>query len=85
MEHFTYTITDEVGLHARPAGELAKLAKSISSRIVIRKGEREADASRLMAVMAMGVKKGELVEVVVEGEHEAEDCQVVKAFFAEKL
>ena len=27
METFQYTITDEIGIHARPAGELAKLAK----------------------------------------------------------
>ena len=31
METFQYTITDEIGIHARPAGELAKLAKEFQS------------------------------------------------------
>ena len=31
METFQYTITDEIGIHARPAGELAKLAKEFQA------------------------------------------------------
>lgn len=30
MKQFTYTITDPLGIHARPAGQLAKLAKSFA-------------------------------------------------------
>ena len=36
METFQYTITDEIGIHARPAGELAKLAKEFQSKITIK-------------------------------------------------
>lgn len=32
MKQFTYTIKDELGVHARPAGLLVKLAKSIPAR-----------------------------------------------------
>ena len=37
METFQYTITDEIGIHARPAGELAKLAKEFQSKITIKR------------------------------------------------
>ena len=35
MKDFTYTITDPVGLHARPAGMLSKAAKALNSTITI--------------------------------------------------
>ena len=54
METFQYTITDEIGIHARPAGELAKLAKEFQSKITIKTETKQADAEKLMAVMALG-------------------------------
>ena len=38
MKTFSYTITDEVGIHARPAGLLAKKAKEFESVCTIEKG-----------------------------------------------
>ena len=35
MKSFTYTVQDELGLHARPAGLLAKLAAGCTSTITI--------------------------------------------------
>ena len=51
MQSFNYTITDEVGIHARPAGTLAKKVKEYASTVVIAKGEKSAQAQKLMAVM----------------------------------
>lgn len=70
MKSFDYTITDEIGIHARPAGILAKKAKEYASRITITKGGKTAEAQKLMAVMSLGVKKGETVTVSAEGEDE---------------
>ena len=33
MKEFTYVITDKEGIHARPAGELVKLAKEYTSTV----------------------------------------------------
>lgn len=41
MKSFNYTITDEVGIHARPAGTLAKKVKEYASTVVIAKGREE--------------------------------------------
>ena len=39
MKSFQYVITDEMGLHARPAGLLVKEAKNYDSEITITKGD----------------------------------------------
>lgn len=85
MKSFDYTITDEIGIHARPAGILAKKAKEYASRITITKGGKTAEAQKLMAVMSLGVKKGETVTVSAEGEDEEKVAADMETFFKENL
>ena len=85
MKSFTYVITDEIGIHARPAGLLVKEAKKYASRVVIRANGKSAEATRLMAIMGMGVKCGQTVEVDVAGDDEDEAFEGMKAFFEEHL
>ena len=85
MQNFSYVIKDEVGIHARPAGLLVKEAKKYQSKIKIVKGEKSADATKLMMVMSLGVKCGEEVAVEVEGEDEETACKEMKAFFESNL
>ena len=63
MKTFQYVIKDELGIHARPAGQLVKLLKEYASTVTITKGEKKAEAIRLMAVMGLGVKKGDTITV----------------------
>ena len=51
MKTFDYTVKDELGIHARPAGLLVKEAKNFTSKITIKKGEKEVDATRVMACL----------------------------------
>ena len=85
MKKFEYTIKDELGIHARPAGMLAKEAKNYTSVIKITKEGKSAEATRLMAVMSLAVKCGQTVEVSVEGEDEDTAFEGVKAFFEANL
>lgn len=85
MKSFEYTITDEIGIHARPAGILAKKAKEYASKITITKGGKTAEAQKLMAVMSLGVKKGETVTVSAEGEDEEKAAADMETFFKENL
>jgi phosphocarrier protein len=85
MKSFNYTIKDELGIHARPAGLLVKEAKNYESNIVLEANGKTADASRLMALMALGVKQG--VEVIITAEGPDEDAAIagMEAFFKENL
>ncbi len=85
MKTFDYTITDEVGIHARPAGILVKEAKNYSSKIFIAKGDKKAEATKLMAIMTLGVKKGDTITVTVEGDDEDACAPAIENFFKENL
>ena len=85
MKEFQYVIKDEAGIHARPAGMLAKEAKNFKSKITIAGNGREADALRLMAVMSLGLKQGAEMTVRVEGEDEEQAAEAMKAFLEANL
>lgn len=85
MKNFTYTIKDEVGIHARPAGLLVKKAKEFESVITLEKGGKTAAATKLMAVMGLGVKCGDAVNVTVEGADEEKAAAEMEAFFGANL
>ncbi len=81
MKEFSYVITEPEGLHARPAGVLLKKCAGYKSKVTIIKGEKSAEATRLMKVMSLGAKQGDEVLVRVEGEDEDSVFEEVKAFF----
>lgn len=85
MRTFTYTIKDEVGIHARPAGMLAKEAKNYKSEITIEKNGKAVNATRLMMLMGLGVKCGETVRVTISGEDEAQAARAIEEFFNNNL
>jgi len=85
MKTFTYTITDAMGIHARPAGLLVKEAKKYESSITISYNEKSADCTRLMALMALGIKCGGEVSVSVEGTDENDAAVKMETFFKENL
>lgn len=85
MKSFTYIIKDELGIHARPAGQVVSEAKKYNSIITIDAGEKKANATRLMAVMALGVKCGQTVTVTAEGADEDAAIEGIQQFFETTL
>ena len=86
MKQFQYVITDPVGIHARPAGLLVKAAKALDSTVTVEKvGGKSSAATKLMAVMGLGVKGGDTVTVTLEGGNEEASLQAMEQFFRENL
>ncbi|MEE8886885.1 MAG: HPr family phosphocarrier protein [Eubacteriales bacterium] len=85
MKEFKYVITDNEGIHARPAGELIKLTKSFSSDIKLTKDGRTVDAKKLIAVMSLGAKKDMEVTFTFDGADEDAACEAVSKFMKENL
>lgn len=85
MKTFSYVIKDEIGIHARPAGMLVKEAKKYESKVMLKKNGKAADAAKLMAVMGLGVKCGETVEVEISGSDEDAAYEGIQTFFKENL
>ena len=86
MKEFTYTVNDPLGIHARPAGMLAKLAKGYAdTTITVTKEGTTVKASQLMKLMGLGVKQGTQVTVAAEGPAEDEAIAAMENFFKENL
>ena len=85
MVKFTFVVNDEMGLHARPAGALVKEAAKCSCKVTIRKGDKTGDAKRIFNVMGLSIKPQEEVEIIVEGEKEAEEAAALQAFIKENI
>ena len=85
MKECTYVITDKEGIHARPAGELVKLAKEYTSTVSVIKEGKKADAKKVFGLMGLGVKNGMEITVQIEGEDEDTAAAAVEAFLKENL
>lgn len=85
MKQFTYTIRDELGIHARPAGLLVKEAAKFASRITVTKGEQQADAKKILSLMKLGAKQNDAITVTVEGADEETACIHLEQFLSRTL
>ncbi len=86
MKQFEYTIKDPLGIHARPAGLLAKVAKGFGDTVVtVTKEGTTVKASQLMKLMGLGVKNGDTITVAAEGPAEDEAIEAVRKFVEETL
>lgn len=85
MKTFDYTIKDEMGIHARPAGLLVKEASKFVSDITIGKGEKNVDAAKIFAVLSLGVKCGETVTITADGEDEDAAIDALQTFMNDNL
>ena len=85
MKSFTYTITDPVGIHARPAGDLVATAKKFASDITIEANGKSAKAKKLIALMGLGVKQGMEITVRAEGADEDAAAEGLETFLKENM
>ncbi len=85
MKTFEYTIKDELGIHARPAGLLVKEAKKFESECTITKDGKTKKLTQLMMLMSLGVKQGDTVTVSVDGADEDAAVASLKDFFENNL
>ncbi len=70
MKQFNFTVQDEYGIHARPAGLLVREAQKFTSDIQMICGDKTADLKRLFSVMEAGIKQGDHIVITVSGEDE---------------
>ena len=85
MKEFSYTVKDEIGLHARPAGALSKIAKEFKSEILIQKNGKAVNATKIMMLMGLGIKCGDVVKVSATGEDELQAISKIEEFFKQNL
>ena len=69
------TITNELGLHARSAAKIARLALPAAGPVWIVKGNQKADASSIVDILTLACEKGTRITICVENKV---DLQILK-------
>ena len=85
MKEFTHLITCENGLLGREATNLIRECSKFSSDIFISCKGNSADVKKIMSVMALGIKKGDTIEIFIEGVDEEEAFASIEPFVKENL
>jgi phosphocarrier protein HPr len=60
------TITNELGLHARSAARIAKIALNSKAWVWIKKGAESADASSIIDILSLACEKGSKITLIIE-------------------
>ena len=79
------TIKNEIGLHARPAALFVQTANKFLSDIMIKKADKTINAKSIMGVMAIGIAKGETIEIIIDGADEENAIQAIDELINIKL
>ncbi len=64
------TITNNIGLHARPATFFIQKANSYKSSVWIEKDDRKISAKSLLGVLSLGIAQGMTVTIIADGQDE---------------
>lgn len=72
------TITNSVGLHARPATFFIQKANSYKSSIWVEKDDRSVNAKSLLGVLSLGIVSGMTINLVADGSDEEEALKGLK-------
>ena len=66
-DQFEYVITDKVGIHARPAGEIVKIAKQFDCKVTAEAGGKSAAADSVISLMSLGAAEGDRITFRASG------------------
>jgi phosphocarrier protein len=64
---------------------LVKTASAFRSSIILRHGDKEISAKKMIALMSLGLKQGDKLEIRIEGEDEEQAGQAMKKILEEQL
>ena len=72
-----FTISNKLGLHARPSAQLTQVASRFASEVWIAKGGRRVNAKSIMGVMMLAAGQGATVTVEADGADAAEAVEAI--------
>jgi phosphocarrier protein HPr len=64
----TFTILNEEGMHARPAGAFVKVANEFKSNIEVKANDMTKNGKSIMGLMSLGLSKDSEITVMANGE-----------------
>ncbi|MGE0132501.1 MAG: HPr family phosphocarrier protein [Blastocatellales bacterium] len=94
MQRLTLPITNRLGLHARAAAKLVKLANSFRCDVLLSRADslrnataqsEPVDAKSIFGILLLAASQGAVVEVITEGVDEAEAIEAVRKLIESKF
>ena len=73
------TVTNQVGLHARPATFFIQKANEFSSSIWVEKDDRKVNGKSLLGVLSLGITKGTTITVYADGADQDEALDALES------
>lgn len=80
MKEATVVITNESGLHARPATAFTQLAAKFGAKCTIAANGKTADAKSILTVLTLGAVKGTEVVLTADGSDESDAIDALSKF-----
>lgn len=81
------TVTNSIGLHARPATFFIQKANGYKSTILVEKDDRKVNAKSLLGVLSLGINPGTTIRLIADGSDESEALngleELIKTGFGE--
>ena len=75
-------ISNQVGLHARPATFFIQKANEYKASIWVEKDDRRVNAKSLLGVLSIGIVKGTAITIIADGSDEEEAVAALSALIA---
>lgn len=81
----TVTVVNQLGLHARAAAQLVRLAGKYRSRLTLRRNDSGAfaNAKSILSVLALAAPVGTALHLEADGTDESEAFEAISTLFAE--
>ena len=80
MKEIKYVLKDPLGIHARPAGKMVRLAADYKCDIKFGPPEKMVNAKRIIGIMSLALKQGAEVKLSFSGEDEEEAAAAIGKF-----
>jgi len=81
----TFTILNEVGLHARPASMIVKLLLQFESEVFIEKDGKKVNGKSIMGILMLAAGKGSRIRVEVDGSDAQKALDAVEQLILSKF
>lgn len=85
MYEIEVVLSNETGMHARPASMFVKESNKFKADIKIFKEDKEYIGKSMLSVLSMGGVKGDIIKIYAEGEDEKEAVNALKKLIESKF
>ncbi|MCD6098204.1 HPr family phosphocarrier protein [bacterium] len=79
------TVTNELGLHVRPAVLIVQRSSNFKSEIWLIKGDKKVNARSILNLLSLQAPRGTHLKIVAEGDDEEEAVEAICKLFEEKF